>query len=224
VVERTVEGIARSLEGVLERDDLIAYGCVGLVGAARRFEPKHGLSFESYATFRVRGAIMDAVRQRLGRSQPGRSFSQVGPMTARSELNGQPNCAVRNRQFRPVRQRVHSLDVTLAELGAAAALGVAFEVNNEDVDLVDRDRLDPEQVLVNAQLRALLLRAIEALPSDEAELIRRHYFDGEPFERIALDLAISPAWASRLQSRAIKRLSKRIRGLERGLPTAAQSI
>lgn len=220
VVERTVEGIARSLEGVLEVDDLMAYGCVGLVGAARRFEPKHGLSFKSYATFRVRGAIMDAVRQRLGRSQPGRSFSQVGSATVRSELKGQPNTAARNRRLRAARQRVQSLDVTLVELGSAAALGVVFEVSNNDVDLVDCDRLDPEQALANAQLRALLLRSIEGLPCDEAELIRRHYVDGEPFERVARDLAISPAWASRLQSRAIKRLSKRIRGLEKGATTS----
>jgi RNA polymerase sigma factor for flagellar operon FliA len=220
VVDKTVEGIARSLEGVMETDDLIAYGRVGLLGAARRFDPKHGLPFELYATFRVRGAIIDAVRHRLGRSQPGRFLAHVVPIAARSELSAHLNGAARNRRFRLGTQRVQPLDVTLAELASSAPLGVVFEVSNrDDVDLVDRDSFDPEQALANAQLRALLLRSIKTLPPDEAELIRRHYFDGESFDRVALDLAISRAWASRLQSRAIKRLGKRVRALGKGVAT-----
>jgi len=216
VVDRTVEGIARSLEGVVEMDDLIAHGRVGLLEAAQRFDSRHGVPFELYATFRVRGAIMDAVRRRFGRSRSQRASGLAPgvPAPVRSELRGHQNAAARNRRFRQATQRVRSQDVTLAEFDTSVPLGVVFEVINDDrADLVDRDCLDPEQALANAQVRALLLRSIKTLPPDEAELIRRHYFNGESFDRVAQDLAISRAWASRLQSRAIKRLSKRLRGL-----------
>ena len=53
--------------------------------------------------------------------------------------------------------------------------------------------------------------AIAQLPDNEAQLVRRHYIDGESFEQVADELGLSKSWASRLHARAISRLSKRLR-------------
>jgi RNA polymerase sigma factor (sigma-70 family) len=61
-----VRFIARQLHGRmphLELDDLIQEGSIGLMAAAREFDPDRGASFRVYASFRVRGAILDSLRQ-----------------------------------------------------------------------------------------------------------------------------------------------------------------
>ena len=58
----------------------------------------------------------------------------------------------------------------------------------------------------------MVRRAIGDLPEQEAELVRRHYLEGERFDLVAKDLGLSKSWASRLHTRAIVRLTKRLRG------------
>jgi len=55
--------------GMYNIDDLVSYGCVGLMSAACRFDPDDGRPFEAFAHFRVRGAMIDGMRKmgRLGR-------------------------------------------------------------------------------------------------------------------------------------------------------------
>jgi RNA polymerase sigma factor for flagellar operon FliA len=52
------------------------------------------------------------------------------------------------------------------------------------------------------------------LRHDEAELVRRHYLQGERFDHVAQQLGLSKSWASRLHTRAIRRLSRRLRGAD----------
>lgn len=63
LVETIAAQIARSVGNSIEFDDLIGAGREGLLDAARRFEPQRGVPFRVYANFRVRGAILDGVRQ-----------------------------------------------------------------------------------------------------------------------------------------------------------------
>ena len=60
---------------------------------------------------------------------------------------------------------------------------------------------------------AIVRDTISGLPKEEAELVRRHYLEGERFDRVAQELGLSKSWASRLHTRAMGRLSKRLRGV-----------
>jgi RNA polymerase sigma factor for flagellar operon FliA len=72
---------------------------------------------------------------------------------------------------------------------------------------------DPEQAYGNAQLLTVIREAIAELPHEEAELVRRHYLEGARFDHVAEELGLSKSWASRLHTRALTRLSKRLRGV-----------
>src|SRR6266571_6478290 len=48
---------------LLEADDLISYGMIGLINAVDRFDPERGVRFEAFATPRIRGAVIDQLRQ-----------------------------------------------------------------------------------------------------------------------------------------------------------------
>jgi RNA polymerase sigma factor FliA len=70
---------------------------------------------------------------------------------------------------------------------------------------------DPEAAVAQAELMSLVRDAIGELPEQEAELVRRHYLEGERFDLVAADLGLSKSWASRLHTRAVQRLTKRLR-------------
>src|SRR5581483_1515708 len=61
--------LAIHLPQVLDFDDLLGYGTLGLIQAFERFDPSRGVKFESYAVMRIRGAILDALRAMRGRPQ-----------------------------------------------------------------------------------------------------------------------------------------------------------
>ena len=65
-----------------------------------------------------------------------------------------------------------------------------------------------------AELRARVEREVEQIkPPREALVIRLHYFEGLTLDQVAARIGIDPSWASRLHSKALKRLSKRLRTL-----------
>jgi RNA polymerase sigma factor for flagellar operon FliA len=66
------------------------------------------------------------------------------------------------------------------------------------------------------RLAGRLDQALAALDQRERELVRRHYFDGEPVQDIARDLGISRAWASRLHARALARLRDQLAPAQTG--------
>jgi RNA polymerase sigma factor for flagellar operon FliA len=53
---------------------------------------------------------------------------------------------------------------------------------------------------------------MDDLPTAESELVRRHYLNGERFDHVAEELGLSKSWASRLHTRALGRLAKRLKG------------
>ena len=57
----------------------------------------------------------------------------------------------------------------------------------------------------------MVREAISELPADESELVRRHYLENERFDHVATELGLSKSWASRLHTRAIGRLAKRLK-------------
>src|SRR3954465_9256955 len=61
-----VQSVARKLKKQItarvEFDDLVGYGSKGLIEAAERFDPSHGVTFTTFAYYRIRGAMLDGVR------------------------------------------------------------------------------------------------------------------------------------------------------------------
>jgi RNA polymerase sigma factor for flagellar operon FliA len=210
IVDQVAWGFARFLHGTVEVDDLIGYGRIGLLAAARRFDPRRGIPFEAYATFRVRGAVLDAVR---GMALPRRTYERIREAEAATRYGE----GVAERTFIPKRPMSapslqHRLAETLAAMATAVAVGLVAEVAVQDGgELTSVASSDPEEELSSAQFREDVARIVDGLPHEERELIRRHYFQDERFDLIAKDLKIAKSVACEWHSRAIKRLGKRLR-------------
>jgi RNA polymerase sigma factor FliA len=212
LVDVLARQIGRTLGRGFELDDLLAYGREGLLDAARRFEPSRGVPFRAYATIRVRGAIIDGVRQMA--RLPRRIWERLSALQAANEFSagaledalGPPPPGARPADAE------RALDDHLAGMATAMAMGMLVpRGHGEDGGVIGVDGDDPESVVARAELLELATRGIDELPQEEAELLRRHYLGGEQLLDVAQELGLSKSWASRIHTRALGRLTKRLR-------------
>jgi RNA polymerase sigma factor FliA len=214
LVESMVRRIARELGPGVELDELRSFGREGLLDAARRFDPERGVPFRGYASFRVRGAIIDGVRSNA--RLPRRAHERLSGIAAGARASE----GMLEDAFAPVASGTTAEDAEralgehLAAMATAVAVGLlsttVFGDSNERIPL--SPEASPEEALGRAQTLEFVRRTIAELPKEEAELVRRHYLEGERFDEVAKDLGLSKSWASRLHTRAIKRLTEKLRG------------
>lgn len=206
--------VARAVGRPREFEELVAYGRMGLLDAARRFDASRGVPFRAYASFRVRGAVLDGIRKE---ARLPRGLSQR--LTALDRAYHYAEGLVEDVQVPPPpgsdrAQAEQALSDHLSGMATAMALGLVIEPVYEDGEVSGRSRTeDPEQALARAELVHLVENALQDLPEPEQELVRRHYFGGERFDHVANELGLSKSWASRLHTRAIGRLTKRLKQL-----------
>jgi len=213
LVDAIARQVLRRTARYLQLDELQSLGQEGLWSAARRFDPEQGVPFRPYASYRIRGAMLDGARRasQLPRSVyeklrcyelanqycEGVALDQMGPAPP--------------GETRADAQRL--LDEHLANMATAIAVGLLAETAvGDDGALTNVDpRESADRSLEQAQILDLIREQVSHLPDEERELVRRHYFEGERFDLVAQDLGLSKSWASRLHTRAIGRLSKRLR-------------
>jgi RNA polymerase sigma factor for flagellar operon FliA len=213
LVEAIARRIAREIGASAELEDLLSYGREGLLDAARRFDPSRGVPFRGYATFRVRGAIIDGVRK--SSRLPRRTHERLNGLAAASQTSE----GVYEDVLAPPAPGAtpadaeNALSEHLAAMATAVAVGLlattGFSDEGERVPVSTEE--GPDDALGRAELLVLVRRAIAELPPEEEALVRRHYLEGERFDQVASELGLSKSWASRLHTRAIKRLTQKLR-------------
>lgn len=216
LVDVIAHQVARVLGESVDIEDLRSFGREGLLDAARRFDPSRGVPFRAYANYRVRGAIIDEVR-RLARL-PRRMHERLRGLAAAATVS---EGALEDLHApRPSAPTTRQADAALAEhLGAMAtamAVGlVASTTAGEGGEIAPLSADDdPESAYARSELIAIVKHAIAELPREESEIVRRHYLEGERFDHVAADLGLSKSWASRLHTRAMGRLAKKLRAVQ----------
>jgi RNA polymerase sigma factor for flagellar operon FliA len=213
LVDAMARRIARELGGHAELDELLSYGREGLLDAARKFDASRGVPFRGYASFRVRGAILDGVRANA--RLPRRVHERLRGLSAagRTSEGVLEDAFLAPAPGATAEDASRALGDHLAAMATAVAMGLlagtAFGEEGERVPV--SSAASPEDELARAELLSLIRSGIEELPHEEAELVRRHYLEGERFDHVAAELGLSKSWASRLHTRAIKRLTERLR-------------
>jgi RNA polymerase sigma factor for flagellar operon FliA len=212
LVDIVAKQVARGVGPGVELDDLRSYGREGLLDAARKFDKERGVPFRAYANFRVKGAIIDGIRSMA--QLPRRAYERLNGMSAALRVSeGAADDAFTSPEATPRAQADQALGEHLAAMAAAMSVGlIAPAAVGEEGELVQASSAEsPEEAVSRAQLLALVQSTIAGLPTEEAELVRRHYLEGERFDQVARSLGLSKSWASRLHTRAMQRLAKKLR-------------
>ena len=179
-----------------ELDDLIAFGNQGLLEAMSRFDPSRGVQMNTFAYYRIRGAVLDGVRRMA--YLPRRIHQKIRAAES-LDLVVEPigDARAANPELKAdLEATAQSLDDALSRVTAGFLMAAVGQG-------VDDQPETPEQELVDAQTRARVNKALGGLPERERALVQGFYFDGRQFDEVAAELGISKSWASRLHAKAL---------------------
>jgi len=205
--------IREELPREIEFDDLVAYGMQGLLEAAERFDPRHGVSFTTFAYYRVRGAMFDGLRHMgwLPRAEYTRVRFEERAAAYLQNLSDREAGATRME-----RDAVsggfdleHELRYLAEALGGVAAI---FVTSLETRDLDEPSTSPPQQHLERRERTRTIRQALETLPEKERRLLELYYFEDRSLEEAGAQLGLSKSWSSRLHARSIAMLKSALGG------------
>jgi len=216
LVKRIAYHLMARLPSSVQVDDLVQNGMMGLLDAINRFESGMGAQFETYAAQRVRGAMLDGLRENdwLPRSLR-RDFRRIE--VAISQLEQQFGRAPSEQEL------ANSLDMTLADYqkmlqDARGHQLISFEdmVEDGDDDFLERHLTDessePSKILEDQSLRQLLAQGIELLPEREKMMMALYYEQDLNLREIGAVMNVTESRVCQLHSQAVARLRARLFG------------
>lgn len=206
LVDIVARQVRRQAGPYVDLDDLTSQGREALLAAARSFDPARGVPFRRWANLRVKGAMIDAMRQ--AGNLPRRVYQKLRAMQAAERVH---EAAAEEASATPPAAG-QAADAKIGETLSNAAMAMAMSFlaarSSDALESAPDTRETPEQATANAELLALLRAAIAERPEAERRLLERHYFDDVTFEEAARELGLSKSWASRLHARAIEGVAK----------------
>jgi RNA polymerase sigma factor for flagellar operon FliA len=211
LVKRLAHHMKAKLPPSVEVDDLIQAGMMGLLDAINRYEENQGAQFETYAVLRIRGAMLDELRNNdwMPRSTRANMRKVEQAMTALQQQLGRP----------PSESEVaKSLKLSLADyqdmLGDSGGHQLVyyedFHDNDEGSDgFLDRyavDDGDPLSSLLDSDFRQAVIDAIDVLPPREKMLMSLYYEEELNLKEIGAVMGVSESRVSQLHTQAVARL------------------
>jgi RNA polymerase sigma factor FliA len=215
LVRRLGLQLVAKMPASVDLDDLIQAGMIGLLDAASRYDEGQGAQFETYATQRIRGAMLDELRNNdwLPRSlrktsrEVEHAMHQVEQQLGRSasEVEVATHMKIPLADYQALLQDLHGSQLIYYE---------DFDRSGDDEPFLDRyraDHADPLAALIDEHLRSALIEAIERLPEREKLLMSLYYEHGLNLREIGAVLEVSESRVCQLHSQAVARLRARLR-------------
>jgi RNA polymerase sigma factor for flagellar operon FliA len=210
--------VGSGLPAHVEQADLVSYGTFGLIDAITRFEPEREVKFESYAMARIRGAIIDELRNtdwiprsvRMKARQYERTVAELEARLQRSPTDEEVAEAL-EMDVEDVRKFLGQLSlvnvVALDELMTDEEGGGAPRLVDT---LQDANALDPQAMAEHGEARQLLARAVEQLPEREKVVVSLYYFEGLTLAEIGRVLGVTESRICQLHTKAVLHLRTKL--------------
>lgn len=196
----------------VEYEDLVSYGIFGLIDAIDKFDCLKDVKFETYASLRIRGAILDQIRKmdwiprtirqkqkridaaikeietQYGRSATDEEIARILGITDDEYLDWQSQMKITN---------VVSLNEFLEQ---------GSEVANEAGSTRSAAFDSPEEILERDELKKMLAQALELLTEKERKVILLYYYEDLTLKEISNILEVSESRISQLHTRALQKM------------------
>jgi RNA polymerase sigma factor for flagellar operon FliA len=221
MVKYIAQRLAFRLPPSVTVDDLIQAGVIGLIDAIDKYDPRRDTSFKTYAEFRIRGAMLDALRNL---DWAPRSVRQKEHTLTRAyeELERHLGRPARDEEVAAyleldvdelhdwLNQLKGTTLVSLESPGLRTPDGEALNL----LDMLSSDRGDdPAELIQASNLKALVAQAIDELPQQEKVVIALYYYEELTMKEIGRVLEITESRVSQVHSKAILRLRAKLRAL-----------
>lgn len=216
LVRRLAHQMIAKLPANVEIDDLIQVGMIGLNDALGRFDAAQGVQFETFATQRIRGAMLDELR--------GSDWMSRGNRRQQRSIEAAVHKLEQKLGRAPSESEIaREMGITLAEyqdmLGKVRGTQLVYleDMSGDDGDgsYLDRHVADedanPMGLLEDRRMREALVEAIKNLPEREQFVMSMYYEQDMNLKEIAAVLGVTESRVCQLHSQSIARLRAKLR-------------
>ncbi len=194
----------------VEYDDLVGYGVFGLIDAIDKFDINKGVKFETYASLRIRGSIIDSIREldwvprslRQKKKELERVYVDVENELGRSATDQEvaSKLGISINEFYKLLNEVNL--TSMVSLEEFLEQNYEIGVNTSSSNKAEK----PEGYMEITELREILVDAIGKLPEKEKTVVSLYYFEDLTLKEISAIMKVSESRISQLHTKAILRL------------------
>ncbi len=189
---------------------MVGYGAFGLIDAIEKFDISKGVKFETYASFRIRGSIIDSIRDLdwVPRSlrQKNKELEKVYAEVENEVGHSATDKEVADKMGISMEDFYKLLnDVNVSSM---MSLEEFMEQNYERGLEIVSDSTDdkPEAALENVEIKDILIDAIDKLPEKEKSVITFYYFEELTLKEISAIMNVTESRISQLHTKALLRM------------------
>ncbi|MBI5561960.1 MAG: FliA/WhiG family RNA polymerase sigma factor [Deltaproteobacteria bacterium] len=211
--------VAVNLPPHVDVNDLIGAGMIGLMEALERFDAGRGVQFNTYASIRVRGAIMDELRSMdwMTRSMRDKSNNLERAYGEVERRTGRPAEAEEVAKALHIStEELHSMLSEVASLGVLNLEDMGVAGSDEGMDILDcikdPNGADPVAAAKLMELKKTVSEAVAGLPEKEKLIIALYYYDELTLKEIGKVMEITESRVCQLHSQTMHRLKARLKG------------
>lgn len=218
LVRRLAMHMLAKLPPNVELDDLVQVGLIGLTEALARYDASQGAQFETFATQRIRGAMLDELRNgdwmsrssRKGQKDIERAIQRLEQALGRSPLESEiaQEMGMELQEYQHLLSKVRGTQLLyLEDLGRGS--------DSDTSDFLERhladEQTDPASLLRDQRLRDALIAAINKLPEREQYVMSMYYEHDMNLKEIAAVLGVTESRVCQLHGQSIARLRAKMR-------------
>jgi RNA polymerase sigma factor for flagellar operon FliA len=209
----------------VEFDDLVGYGVFGLIDAIDKYDPDRNIKFKTYAVTRIRGAIFDelrlidfvprSVRQKTREIEL--TISNLEAQLGRTATDQEIASAMRmdEAEYMKTIQKISGTSIiSLNDLWYSGD-------DNDKVSIVDSiespSSLNPDVVVVNEEIRRVIIEAINDLPDKEKKILVLYYYEDLTLKDIGRVLQVTESRVSQLHTKAVLHLRSKLTNIRKGI-------
>lgn len=213
LVKRIAYHLYSRLPSTILIEDLVQTGMIGLNEAINSYDASKGASFTTYATLKIRGAILDELRslEWVPRSVQDNSRKIAKAIrTVENRLGHEANPQQIADELQVDLDTYYSM---LKDINTGKILDLHDPNLNQDVEIEDKKLKSPQQNVLSDQTNEKLAELIEQLPEKEKQLLSLYYFEECNFKEIGKVLNVSESRISQIHAQALTRLKSRLEKL-----------
>ena len=193
----------------VEYDDLVSYGIFGLIDAIDKFDLEKNVKFETYASLRIRGAILDQIRKmdwiprsvRQRQRKIDEAMKQIEMRTGKTASDEELA-----KQLGLTDEELCSWQTQLKVTNVVSLN--EFEENGSE-PMIDSAH-PPEEVVEEAELKEKLAESLELLTEKERRVIELYYYEDMTLKEISKILEVSESRISQLHTKALNKMRKKM--------------
>lgn len=204
----------------IEYEDLVSYGLIGLMDALSKFDDKRGMKFSTYASIRIKGAMIDELRKNSPISK--------GAMDRLNRYNEIVEKLQKDLMREPTNREIaNGLGMNLREVGeienyinyiSVVSLEDLIFSEDDDIPLIgtieDEKSPSPEKMLEEKEELEYLTKALDDINIKDKTVLSLYYYEGLTLKEIGKILSVSESRVCQLHSRAIMHLRKSMKKMK----------